>query len=165
MELENRAVKETYIKLLADTFIKKSKVLGELLVLTKAQETLIATDDFDEEQFLELISKKEEEIQILNQLDEGFERLYDRVRDEIFESKEKYQAEIMQLKELIVRVTDTSVQLQVIEKRNKVRLETYFSNRRRDIKSSRMSNKTVASYYKTMSQGQDTPSFFYDKKN
>jgi flagellar biosynthesis/type III secretory pathway chaperone len=165
MELDNQTARHAYIQLLVDTLKKKSEILNQLMQLTIQQESLIASDHFSDEKFLEIVSLKDEQIAMLKKMDDGFEKLYESVKEEIQSEKEKYKDKISSLKELIVTVTDTSVKLQAIEKRNKARMDVYFSNRRMEIKKSRLSNRTVANYYKTISKQHESQSYFYDKKN
>lgn len=165
MEIENHATRQAYIRLLADTQKKKLEILTQLMSLTEQQESLISSsDDFDEEEFLRIISLKEEQINALDKMDEGFQKVYDSVKEELITGKEKYEAEITTLKNLITDITDLSVKLQALEKRNKSRLEVYFSNSRKQIKNYRMNNKSVTNYYKTMTKQHEAQSFFYDKK-
>lgn len=164
MELENQAVKQTYIKLLTDILYKKSKTLENLLELTKQQEIVIVTDDLDENEFLKIVNLKEEQINHLTTLDDGFEQLYQSVRDELAGNSDKYSSDIAVLKELITVVTNRSIEIQALEKRNKIKIENYFSNKRKEIRNSRVSNQTVTNYYKTMTNQQENSSFFYDKK-
>ena len=47
-----------YLELMADSLVKKGRKLEEVLELTKAQETLLSKEEFDEENFDNLINKK-----------------------------------------------------------------------------------------------------------
>jgi hypothetical protein len=164
MELENHTTRQAYIQLLVDTLRKKTEVLNLLMNFTQQQENIISSDTFQENQFLQIISLKEEQIQILSKLDIGFEQLYESVKDELTISKERYGSEIEVLKDLITKITDLSVKLQVLEKRNKSKLDVLFARKRKEIKNSRISNQTATNYYKTMANQHEAQSFFYDKK-
>lgn len=163
MELNGNA-KQTYIQLLVDTLVKKHEVLSELMQITENQQSIINNDSFDEDEFLKTISLKEEQINSLSELDRGFELIYDRSREELNENRKEYASQITSLKELVTAVTDLSVKLQALEKRNRTKLETLLTNKRKNIKNSRLSNETVTSYYKNMSSKPETQSYFYDKK-
>lgn len=166
MELEDQTAKKTYILLLIEILQKKVQALNILMQLTTRQHDLIASSDIiNEEEFLQTISLKEERIIHLTSLDEGFDKLYQSVKEELMTEKEKYVSEVISLKELIANITDLSVNLQAMEKRNKSQLDLYFSTMRKKIKNSRLSSKTVANYYKTMTKQHEVQSFFYDKKN
>jgi flagellar biosynthesis/type III secretory pathway chaperone len=164
MELENQRTRQAYILLLIDTLKKKFEVLNRLTDLTRQQETILNNDSFNNEQFLETINSKEEQIKYLNKLDDGFDQIYQGVKTELFEFKEKYGSEISMLKELISSITDAGVNLQAMERRNKLKAEAVFSKRHKDIRNSKISSQTVTNYYKTMSMQQEAQSYFYDKK-
>ena len=163
MELNGNA-KQTYIQLLVDTLVRKHEVLSELMQITEKQQSIINNDSFDEDEFLKTISLKEEQINSLSELDRGFELIYDRSRDELNANRKEYASQITSLKELVTAVTDLSVKLQALEKRNRTKLETLLTNKRKNIKNSRLSNETVTSYYKNMSSKPEAQSYFYDKK-
>lgn len=164
MEL-NSNVKKTYIQLLIDSLGKKYMVLNELMKITSKQQEIIESERFDEDEFLQTIALKEEQINSLSELDKGFELVYDRIRNELRDNSKEYKSEITSLKDLVTKVTDLSVKLQVLEKNNKSKLETLLANKRKNIKNARLSNETVANYYKAMSGRQESQSYFYDKKN
>jgi hypothetical protein len=165
MELENHTAVQTYIQLLADTLKRKTEVLNQLLELTERQELIIEAEDLNEEEFLRVISLKEEQLQVLDKLDSGFEKLYESVREELTLGKEKYKEQVNFLKEQISVITDLSVRLQTLERRNKAKLEVIFATKRKNLKNARISSQTVANYYKTISKQHEDQSFFYDKKN
>ncbi|TAH69449.1 MAG: hypothetical protein EWM47_07055 [Anaerolineaceae bacterium] len=163
MKLNDNA-KQTYIQLLIDSLDKKHEVLSELMQITTRQQNIIDSENFDEDEFLKTISLKEEQINSLSELDRGFELVYDRIREELNNNSKEYRAQISSLKELVTAVTDLSVKLQALEKRNRPKLEALLTNKRRSIKNSRLSNETVTNYYKNMSSKPESHSYFYDKK-
>lgn len=164
MELNDNN-KKTYIQIIIESLNKKYKVLNELMQITSRQKAIIDADSFDEDLFMETISLKQEQIDKLSELDRGFELVYDRIREDLKTNSKEYQSEITSLKELVTKITDLNIKLQALEKSNKPKLESRLANKRQSIKKSRLSNQTVTNYYKTMSGGQETQSYFYDKKN
>ncbi len=164
MELEKQTSKQAYIMLLSDASRKKIGVLRALLDLTEQQDIIISDEDFNEDLFLETINQKEEQIKMLTEIDDGFDKLYKSVREELITDKAKYAVPIISLKDQISEITDLSVELQVLERRNKAKLEVIFARKRNDIKMSRLNNQSVVNYYKSMSVRQDDQSYFYDKK-
>lgn len=163
MELKDNA-KETYIQLLIDSLGKKQEILNQLMQITTRQQTIIDSEGFEEDEFLKTISLKEELIKSLDQLDRGFEMVYDRVREELNNNRMEYVYQITSLKELVTKVTDLSIKLQALEKRNRSKLEALLANKRKNIKNSRLSNETVTNYYKNMTSKPEAQSYFYDKK-
>jgi len=164
MELDNQIAKHTYISLLADVLKKKIEVLTTLLDLTEQQDSIITTEPFNDEEFLNTISAKEGYIDELLKLEDGFERIYSTIKEELTSSKDKFADEISKFKEYIGIITDLSVKLQSTEARNKQKMETYLAAQRNNLRKSRISNQTVANYYKTTSLQHEAQSYFYDKK-
>lgn len=165
MELENDTAKQAYIQLLAEILKKKTEVLNKLTDLTQRQETVINSDSFNENSFNEIISLKEEQLKALSKLDDGFEQLYESVKEELTVNKNSYTAQISQLKDQITVITDYSVKLQTMESRNKAKLEALLTLKRKNIQKAKISSQTATNYYKTMAQQHEAQSFFYDKKN
>ena len=165
MDLENQYQKETYLSVLIASLEKKGELLVQLLELSKQQETLIKSDRIDDEAFDKVIDEKDQRIKMILKLDEGFDKIYANIKDELTVNQSRYTKEIQKLKALITEVTDLGVQLQVIEKQNKTRMETYFQTKRKEIKNFKLSSQTATSYYKNMTdQHQQQQTYFFDKK-
>ena len=133
--------------------------------LTKEQEEIIKAENVDDERFDEIIDEKESLIQKIVELNAGFNQVYKRIQEELVVNKGHYGEEIQRLQKLILEITDKGVQLQVLEKRNKAKLELYFKNKRKDIRELKLGNDTVTNYYKNMNNQNQNSSYFFDKKN
>lgn len=155
----------TYIKILTDTLMKKSKVLDELIELNKEEVDSLTIDEVNMEQFDEILNKKEYLIQQLNQLDDGFEKVYTRVSEQLVKNSVDYKDNIIIIQELIKNIMDKSINLQIKEKYSKGKFESYILNRKQEIKKYNTSNQTVSNYYKNMMNEYQGESFFLDKKN
>lgn len=154
----------TYISILADTLVKKEKILDELLEQTVLQGKYLTNIPSDVEQFDKIFAIKGRLIGQLNQLDQGFEKVYDYVRAELNVNGEVYKVQINSLQQLVSRIMDKSTNLQAAEMKNKAHMEIYINNRKEDIKQYKKSNKTVSNYYKSMASQYQEQSFFLDKK-
>ncbi|MBH1942469.1 hypothetical protein I5677_16325 [Mobilitalea sibirica] len=165
MGLENGVSKQAYIQLLTEALGKKIKVMEQLLDITSRQEGIIASEKFDEDLFMQTIASKDEQIQLLDKLDTGFEKIYNYVKNEFAENSKSYKDEITLLQNQIKILTDLNVKVQALEKRNKSKLELIFSGKHKEIRNVRLNSKTVSSYYKTIAGQNEGQSFFYDKKN
>jgi len=163
--MEQETQKEPYIALLEDSLEKKCKLLDSLYESSKEQETLFNEDNINEELFNRIIEDKDKLIQIIIKLDAGFELIYQRVKDELSINPTKYKNEIMKIQSLVSDVTDKGIQLQVIEKRNKLKIEDYFRTKRKDIKDFKISNQSATNYYKNMADQNQQQAYFFDKKN
>ena len=156
---------QVYIKILADSLVKKTEVLRRLEELTAWQEKLLSGDTFNEDDFDQSMKEKEEQLVILSELDQGFENLYSRVREEMAQNKGFYKKEITSIQHSIEEITDYSVKLQAMEARNRDRFRVCLASKHKEIRDVRMNSQSAASYYKNMSnQHQAGQSYFMDKK-
>lgn len=165
MEIKGSAEVLLHSRMMIDILDKKIEMLLGLKELTESQESMLVTDSYNDEEFLNTISKKEIYVQELNKLDDGFNMCFKKVRNELtVENKLNNKPLILQLQDKIREITDLSVQLQALERRNKLKIEQMFVEKRKNIKGARLSNQTVTNYYKNMSKQLDNESVFYDKK-
>ncbi len=153
-----------YTHILIESLKKKKKALEDILLYTKNQETVLGEESFDEEMFDTLIDKKQQCIEVINKLDEGFELTFERVKAELGEHREMFKNEILSLQELIRQVTDLSTQIQVLESRNKISFENKMTRKRENIKMARLSSQSASKYYKNVANAYDGESIFLDKK-
>lgn len=161
MEDQNK----TYLLILLDSLAKKNTVLESLLSLTNDQRALLEIDEeLDMDQFKEIMEQKTVMLKELGRLDQGFELIYENVKDVIVSHKQQYETEIKQLQSMIAKITDKSVRLESMEQENKRKIELFFVQKRTQIKNFKMSNKTVANYYKNMSGHTSDSSYFMDKR-
>lgn len=155
---------QTYIDVLKDSLEKKVIVLDKLLEKTLSQEKIISTSPFDNEEYDQAYQDKEVLINQLSELDEGFEQIYDHVKDILRTNKLEHKDDIIQLQNLIRQITDKSTELQAIEIKNKKKLDVIFTNRKKEIKDYKINSQTASSYYKNMADQHQGQSYFYDKK-
>lgn len=154
----------TYILILKDTLMKKNLILDKLVGIVELQERCLDAYQMDLEQFEDTLSEKDNLIQQLNDFDDGFEKVYERVSEEINANKFSYKEDIIKLQELIRTITEKSTKIQGIEKKNKVKLESQFTKKKKEIKDFKVSSETVSSYYKNMANAFQGESYFLDKK-
>ena len=155
---------KAYINIIRDVLQKKSSLLRKLIELTVLQDECISTTELDFDKFDKLIEQKSKLIDEINELDAGFEQLYDKLKQELNENREKYREQILVLQDLISTITDESIKLQSMEEKNRTKVEMQLSNGRQKIKKYQLSNKTVTSYYKNMNSQYNEQSYFLDKK-
>ncbi len=155
---------QTYVSILVATLRKKDSVLNELIILTDQQKEMIDKGDVSTDVFESFLSRKDSLIQELNRLDEGFEAIYERVKQELTTHGALFKDEIIEMQNLIGKITDKSVTLQTAEKRNQSSMEAFFAGRRKEIKDYHVNHRTVTSYYKSMANTHQGQSYFMDKK-
>lgn len=153
-----------YTHILIESLKKKKEALEEILKYTKEQETILAKDNFEEEWFEQLIDKKQQYIEVINKLDEGFELTFERVKEELGEHKDMFKNEILTLQSLIREVTELSAGIQTLEKRNKISFENKMRRKRENIKNARLSSQSASRYYQNAANAYNGESIFLDKK-
>lgn len=143
---------------------KKREVLEKIIEYTLEQELVLSETEVDLDRFGDLIDEKQKWIDQLNLLDTGFEKLFERVKEEIQLHRENYQVEIEEMQKLIKIITDQGVVLKTSELRNKVSFEQYSANKKKEIRAFKMSNTSASKYYQNMSDQHQGQSYFLDKK-
>ena len=156
---------DNYLRILEESLVKKSKVLDEISAYNDEQEKIFSKDQADLEKFDEYIDRKDERIEKLTRLDEGFDTLYANVSKQLEDNKARYADQIRRLQSLVKEVTDKSVSIQAQEARNKTLIEGYFAKQRDQVKKSRVNSKAAYDYYKSMSAINGMSAQFMDKKN
>lgn len=154
-----------YLLILEESLQKKIDVLEEISSYNEEQYKVFSENMPDLESFDETIERKEELIQKLTQLDEGFESLYAKIAEQLSENREQYAEQIRLLQGLITQITDMSVKIQAQEARNKALIEGFFSKKRREVGDGRRSVHAAMSYYQTQANSQFIPPQFMDSKN
>lgn len=141
---------ENYLDILEESLQKKLKVLEEITVYNQEQEHLIKKEGVSPEELDENMKCKDELIQKLTTLDDGFETLFGRIKEQLLASKDEYKDQIRKLQQLISEVTEKSVSIQAQESRNKKLFEDYFRKERSQLRQNRQSSKAAYNYYKSV---------------
>lgn len=154
----------TYIRMMIDILHKKEVQLTKLLELTNAQEQLLKEDTLEEEAFDEIIAKKEEHLRRIEETDNGFQSIYNRVENEMKNNKDLYKDQILEMQQLITKVTGLGVKLSAMEEKNRAALEAKLQGKRQSIRQFKVSKQTADKYYKNMIGMQTGASYFMDQK-
>lgn len=154
----------TYIKILQDTLEKKQKIMQEIYEETRRQEQLLKKTTDQTTGLDQCMDRKSICLQKLNELDDGFELLYEKVRELLQTSPGQFQKEIEGLKKSISHIMDLSISIQALEQRNKLSMERYLLRHRKNIQTYRSGQRKVGSYYNSMTGFNAHQSYFMDKK-
>ncbi len=154
----------TYVRMLLDVLSKKEIHLTKLLEFTIEQEALLKEEEFKDAEFAILVEKKSGHLRKIEEIDSGFQSIYNRVSEEMKEHKDDYKEQILQMQELITKVTDLGVKLSALETKNKTALETKLQGKRQGIRQFKVSKQTANTYYKNMIGMQTGASYFMDQK-
>lgn len=151
-------------QILLQSLEKKAKLLDDMIRQNGVQEELLKEEDLDMDAFDEAINQQGFYIEELDKLDQGFETVYDRVREELLRDKARYRMEIIRMKELIQQITDKIVTLNAGNMRNKMLAENQFSRKRAAIGAGASRNKAARNYYNNMNRLNYVSPQFYDNK-
>lgn len=155
---------ENYLNILEESLEKKLQVMAMIQKYSLLQQELFQSQNADLDKFDEYVDKKDELLEELIALDNGFEALYREVSKELQDNREKYGEQIRRLQELVTRVTEGSVTIQSQEVRNKKLVEDYFRREREGIAKNRRSSRAAYDYYRSMSGSAVETSQLYDSK-
>lgn len=155
---------KSYVDMMIDSLKKKIVLLEKISEFNGMQKQTLSVEDFDADDFDSLVEEKNKLILEINKLDDGFETMYDRVRDELQQNKAAYADEIQVMQECIGRIVGLTSSIEAEEKRIRSEVEKQFSRLRQSIKETRKNSAVVSQYYKSMSKIDSEPQFMDRKK-
>ena len=154
-----------YIKIMKESLDKKVDLLEQLQGLNLEQKNILEDYDSSPQDLEENMDKKSTIIDRLDKMDDGFQSLYDKVKEELNSNKEAYADDIRSMQTLIKMIGDLSVDVQAKEVQNKELAKQRFSYVRTQIRETKHGQKAVASYYASMMNNTGYEgSQFWDKK-
>ena len=143
---------------------KKEEVLDSMIRINQRQKEELDNPSLDPDDFDATFAEKEKLIEQLDTLDNGFQELFEKIREDLTQHQAEYRDEIAQMQECIRRLTAKSADIQTQEARNKALMEQKFASVRRQVKEVRKSQKIVNQYYKNMMKTNYVEPQFTDKK-
>ena len=151
-------MEQTYIDIMIQSLEKKEQVLDRIIELDIKQKNQLEDPQLTPDDFDEVVEAKSRLIDQLNNLDSGFEKLFERTKEELNGHKEDY-------KEQIRTITDKSVKIQSQEARNKDLMTLKFASIKKQAREVRVGTQAASRYYKSMSgTGYMEPQFMDNKK-
>lgn len=152
------------LQLLKEALVKKEKILQQILDKSKLQLELAGADSLDAEKFDGLVDDKSELLAEMERLDEGFDSVYRRIREELPAQKDRYKEEIAALQELIGSTVDLGAQIHAAETRTKDKLSVALTRSKRELAQKKTSMRAVSDYYKTSNNLKYVDPYFLDQK-
>lgn len=141
---------EQYLDILEESLKKKIEVLNEIILKNEEQQKILEAEEFEPEVFDENTQAKGELIDRLNLLDSGFEKVFERVKEELETNKEAHKEQIRRLQDAIREITEKSVFIQTTEERNRKTVEQKFKKEHEKIQFGKNSMKVAKQYYNNM---------------
>ena len=145
---------DDYVQIMIESLTKKSELLEKLIRKNEAQHECVAGkeyDDIDWDAFNLLVAEKEVAIERIVKMDEGFQSLYERVKEQLNEDRDRYKDKIREIQRLIEIITGQGIKISTGEERNRKIIEKVLGNRKKFIRQTRNSLKVANSYAQTMS--------------
>ncbi len=146
------AVTDRYIEMLKDSLVAKRDLLDKILLYTVQQKSMVEAEKVDWDAFDKTVDEKAELIAKLDGLDNGFDAVYERIKENLKQDKDYYKADITEMQKLIQEVTDRSTSLMAAEQRNKTLVTNRFQMERKNISRQRSAQKATNSYYNAMNR-------------
>lgn len=142
-----------YLNIMIDSLNKKKGLFETLLAKTEAQNDCITGKDHEQAnwaQFEVLMIEKESTIKIIDELDAGFEQVFERVKPELDSNKDEYAKEIKDLQESISILTDLGVKIAAQEERNRQEIDRIMTAAKAGIGKARKNMKATSGYITSM---------------
>lgn len=152
------------VEILLQSLLKKRDVLDQLIELGQRQEEMLKQEDLDMDGLNALLEEQGNLVEQLDRLDQGFELVYDRCRDQIMGHKDLYQKEIRAIQECIQEITAKISTINACNMRNKVAAERHFRREKQEISQNVSKTKVARNYYNSMNKLNYVSPQFYDSK-
>ena len=153
-----------YLQILQDSLVKKLELLDEIEKKSLEQSDMIKEPNVDLALVDFNMDEKAKLIDDVLALDDGFESIYEKIREQLIANKEQFKPQINELQSLIEKVTEKSASIQVIEARNKAQMEVVFASQKREVQSRRNAMSVAKDYYQTMNKVKHVSPQFLDQK-
>lgn len=154
-----------YLKMLDQSLDQKKQMLDEMIEMTAAQKASLEKDQVDWTGFDDLVGKKAEMIERLDRMDDGFESVYDRIREELVRDKEQHKEFVTEIQKKIQAVSDASAALMAAERRNKELVEVKMADEKKKLQQRKTTSKVASNYYRSMNKVNLIDPQLMDKKN
>ncbi len=155
-----------YVVMLRESLEKKADILRVLQIRNKEQAAILQDPNTTPDDLEKNMNMKSELIERIIMLDDGFEQLFNRVKDILDEDRATYADEIKLMQDLIRQVTELTADVEASEYRNREYAKARFANIKKDIRETKKSGDVVTSYYRNMMAHNkaDDPAFLDKKK-
>lgn len=155
---------DTYLDMLQDSLKKKLEILNRIMEYQREESDMLKSENMDKEAFDKNLSEKVALAEDIDSLDDGFEQVYDRVREEMINHKAKYAAQIRSMQDMIGEISEKNVLIQAEENRIRLEVDNYAKRESIALRQKRDNGKAARSYYNNMKKLNYVGSQFMDKK-
>ncbi len=155
---------QSSVQILRESLEKKNRVLDEIIRENGVQEKILGAEELDMDALDASTDRLASLAEQLEQLDDGFEALYDRIREELVANKESYRGEIKVMQGLIGQITDKVVKINAARMRNERQAKVQFQKTRDQIGKAASKVRASRNYYNNMNRLNYVGPQFYDNK-
>ncbi len=159
---------ESYLEMMKDSLDKKIELLKQIQEKNKEQYNILSVqlkdNEVDQEAFDKIVEEKSGIADELDVLNDGFTSLFDNLKNEINDNKERYKDQIIHMQGQIRDIMDLTNTIELQEHANKELADTFFSNERKKLKGVRNSSRASMNYYQNMNRSKVEESMFMDEK-
>lgn len=156
---------DTYLKMLSESLDKKIQILSRIVQIDQNELELLKQEHFDMTSFDKSVDEKLKLMGQIDKLDEGFENVYDRIRQQMLTHKDEYAEQIKHLQQQISRITEMNVSIQALESRIKLAMDQYAKRENATMNQKRNSGKAAQSYYNNMRKLNYVSAQYMDSKH
>ena len=155
---------QSSIQVLVESLEKKSRLLDDIIRENDVQENIFKQEELDMDALNASTDRVSSLAEALEKLDDGFEAVYDRTREELIANKAAYRGEIARMQKLIGEITDKVVRVNAARMRNKMRADQQFKKSRERLGKTSSKMKVSKNYYNSMNNLHYVSPQFYDSK-
>ena len=153
-----------YITALKQGLEKKIQILDKIIEENALQRQLLADPELDPDDFEKNLNDKTALVEQLTMLDDGFDTVYERVREELQQNRAAYAVDITCMQKYISAIMEKSTQIQTEEQRNRELVVQKFTSVKKQIREVKSSHKAVNEYYQNMMKLNYVEPQFMDNK-
>lgn len=155
---------DAYLDMLQDSLKKKLEILDSIMRHQREESDMLKMGSMDMETFDQNINEKVALAESIDSLDDGFEQVYDRVREEMINNREKYAVQIKAMQNMIADISEKNVLIQAEENRIRLEVDNYAKRESAALRQRRDNGRAARSYYNNMKKLNYVDSQFMDKK-
>ena len=155
---------DTYLDMLQDSLKKKLEILNGIMQYQREETDMLKSESMDMEAFDQNINDKVALAEKIDSLDDGFEQVYDRIREELISNKKKYAVQIRAMQDMIGEISEKNVLIQAEENRIRLEVDNFAKRESAALRLRRDNGKAARSYYNNMKKLNYVDSQFMDKK-
>lgn len=158
---------QNYIQIMINSLKKKVKVLDDISIQNEKQYEAAQSQKLDDEAMEQTYEAKESLIKELEELDNGFDNLYMRIKEGLADenAKKQYAIQIKEMQQLISEITEKSMNIERQEKRNQEAVLKAVNQEKMVISKTKNAQKVSSDYYNNMNKVNYIDPQFMDKKN